>query len=541
MGSSPSKQQSRQDGHDVSLLHSMSLPNRNRLESREDGRKFSWKSRLSSMPTLVGRESSLGSIFGLSSTLRQVPEEDVDACQPSVLVQEQLSSVGVPNKMNEKSLRRTVSFQPTWDSSPDAKRSFSQKPMKKEASGAEGTLALSMKLDSVCDFLPHKDERSAGLRSLLNPVLMPSHSFASPTRPASDPSKAVASWMSFKPRANDCSPGKSSTFARSNSFRGSSFGNSFQAKLELSPGKSSFSARSSSFRDLSIRSNSQAKVDLESGSDIVNESVGSPLFDPLILATFEKALESLSDDSNHSSDLNTNDNSSSASESESSSDSESLALHQEGMVHLEDFDSGSCPDVRILRSPSTLRASAFLNRKVSFSRVFSLKNDESWTGRDYLDRFEMMCPPGGENKVILYFTSLRVVRKTFEDCCMLRLILKGLRVHVDERDVWMHSNFRKELTEVMGAALSVPRLFIRGRYIGGAVEVEQLHEEGILGKMLEGLCNDSRQECEVCGDVRFIPCITCFGSCKFVSQEDVLERCPDCNENGLIMCPHCDR
>ncbi|MCO5614185.1 hypothetical protein L7F22_068466 [Adiantum nelumboides] len=540
MGSSPSKQQSRLDGRDMSLLHSMSLPaDRSRLESPEDGRK-SWKFKLSSIPKLAGRESSVGSIFGLTSTLRQVPEEDIDASEPSELKHGQLRSLGVPKTKIEKSHKQTVSFHPRWDSSPEPKCALSRKTLKKEVTGADGTLSLSLKIDMTCDLLPLKDESSAGLRSLLNPVLMPTHSFASPTRPANDPSKALASWRSFSSRPNDCSPGKSSLLARSNSLRGSPVGNSLHTKLEPIPDKANFCVRSSSFRDLPILSNSHARIDLVSGTDVVGESLGSPLFDPLILATFEKALECLSDDSHHSSDLNTNDNSSSASESESSSDLESLALPQEGVEHLGDFDSVSCHDARILSSPSTLRASGFLNRKVSFSRVFSLKNDENWSGRDYLDRFERICPPGGENKVILYFTSLRAMRKTFEDCCMLRLILKGLRIHVDERDVWMHSNFRKELLEVMGAALPVPRLFILGRHIGGAEEAEQLHEEGILGKMLEGLGNRSRQECKVCADVRFIPCITCFGSCKFVSKEDVLERCPDCNENGLIMCPYCD-
>ncbi|KAH7298119.1 hypothetical protein KP509_25G027400 [Ceratopteris richardii] len=123
---------------------------------------------------------------------------------------------------------------------------------------------------------------------------------------------------------------------------------------------------------------------------------------------------------------------------------------------------------------------------------------------------------------------------------MLRLILKGFQIHVDERDVWMHSKFRQELTEVMGAALSVPRLFILGRYIGGAEDVQLLHEEGILGKLLEDLPVECRQVCKICADVRFIPCTLCRGSCKIVTSLGISERCSECNENGLIMCPLCD-
>ena len=61
--------------------------------------------------------------------------------------------------------------------------------------------------------------------------------------------------------------------------------------------------------------------------------------------------------------------------------------------------------------------------------------------------------------------------------------------------------------------------------------------------------------CEACGDIRFVPCETCCGSCKIYYEGDEdeneeeyvdgevgecgFQRCPDCNENGLIRCPMC--
>ncbi|MCO5550862.1 hypothetical protein L7F22_004356 [Adiantum nelumboides] len=66
-----------------------------------------------------------------------------------------------------------------------------------------------------------------------------------------------------------------------------------------------------------------------------------------------------------------------------------------------------------------------------------------------LDSFELRCPPRSEEKVVLYFTSLRGIRKTYKDYCELRLILQGFGVHVDERDVRMHSKFRDELSELL--------------------------------------------------------------------------------------------
>ncbi|KAK7340527.1 hypothetical protein VNO77_21233 [Canavalia gladiata] len=177
---------------------------------------------------------------------------------------------------------------------------------------------------------------------------------------------------------------------------------------------------------------------------------------------------------------------------------------------------------------------------------------------------DVKVDPCGKDRVVLYFTSLRGVRKTYEDCCQVRLILKGLGVRVDERDVSMHSGFKEELRELLGDGYGVgglPRVFVGWNYIGGAEEIQKLHEDGKLEKLL-GSCEkiedsdggDGGGVCEACGDVRFVPCETCCGSCKIYceggdedEQEDVdgevgecgFQRCPDCNENGLIRCPLC--
>lgn len=168
---------------------------------------------------------------------------------------------------------------------------------------------------------------------------------------------------------------------------------------------------------------------------------------------------------------------------------------------------------------------------------------------------------GGKEKVVFYFTSLRGVRKTYEDCCQVRMILRGLGVRVDERDVSMHLGFKEELRELLGDLYGggrLPRVFVGRNYIGGVEEIEKLHEDGKLEKLLE-CCEkieDSCGGCENCGDIRFVPCETCFGSCKIFNEdgdedeesyddhgheegEFGFQRCPDCNENGLIRCPVC--
>ncbi|KAL3597107.1 hypothetical protein D5086_008744 [Populus alba] len=170
-----------------------------------------------------------------------------------------------------------------------------------------------------------------------------------------------------------------------------------------------------------------------------------------------------------------------------------------------------------------------------------------------------------KDKLVVYFTSLRGVRKTYEACCHVRLILKSLGVRVDERDVSMHSGFKEELRELMGEGFSgggLPRVFIGRKYVGGAEEIRRMHEERQLEKLVEGceMLGDGGgggvgEACETCGDIRFVPCETCSGSCKIYyegddeEQEELEEgeetgeygfqRCPDCNENGLIRCPIC--
>ncbi|KAF5725361.1 hypothetical protein HS088_TW23G00082 [Tripterygium wilfordii] len=112
------------------------------------------------------------------------------------------------------------------------------------------------------------------------------------------------------------------------------------------------------------------------------------------------------------------------------------------------------------------------------------------------------------------------------------------------------------------SAGALPRVFVGRKYIGGAEEIRRMHEEGELEKVVEGceMVDDggggANGACEACGDVRFVPCETCSGSCKiyYASDEEDDEeeedevsdegefgfhRCPDCNENGLIRCPIC--
>ncbi|KAK9940848.1 hypothetical protein M0R45_017488 [Rubus argutus] len=148
--------------------------------------------------------------------------------------------------------------------------------------------------------------------------------------------------------------------------------------------------------------------------------------------------------------------------------------------------------------------------------------------------------PGAEKRIVVYFTSLRVVRRTFEDCRAVRSIVRGFRVTLDERDLAMDHGFITELQQILGQRkLTLPRVFIGGRYIGGAEEVRQLHEAGELKKFVEGLPVQEPGVCDACGGYRFLLCDECNGSHKLYSDKGGFKSCTSCNENGLIRCLSC--
>ncbi|XP_077240196.1 uncharacterized protein At5g39865-like [Tasmannia lanceolata] len=177
---------------------------------------------------------------------------------------------------------------------------------------------------------------------------------------------------------------------------------------------------------------------------------------------------------------------------------------------------------------SPMNSPKLLRTKTLASRISSLDNK--------------IKLPGCEDRVVLYFTSLRGIRRTYEDCCVVKNIFAGFRVMVDERDISMDAMFRRELQSVLGQKTpSLPQIFIRGKWVGGVEEIKLLHEMGELAKLLHGFpVKEPGVVCESCGDARFVPCAICNGSRKvFEEEERQLRRCLECNENGLLRCPYC--
>ncbi|XP_019414551.1 PREDICTED: uncharacterized protein At5g39865-like [Lupinus angustifolius] len=153
------------------------------------------------------------------------------------------------------------------------------------------------------------------------------------------------------------------------------------------------------------------------------------------------------------------------------------------------------------------------------------------------------CPPYSDNNtVVLYFTTLRVVRRTYEDCCVIRSILKDFGVAIDERDVSIDSRFRDELREIMGRwNVTLPCVFIGGKYIGNAEDVKRLYNKDELNGLIERLPRSKIKKCDFCGGLRFVVCDVCDGSHKLFTKKNgfIMRTCETCNTNGLIRCPAC--
>ncbi|XVF55736.1 hypothetical protein PTKIN_Ptkin06aG0060900 [Pterospermum kingtungense] len=167
------------------------------------------------------------------------------------------------------------------------------------------------------------------------------------------------------------------------------------------------------------------------------------------------------------------------------------------------------------------------------------KSRKSHDSEAILQHYEKKCPTCGENAVVIYTTTLRGIRKTFEECNTVRSIMESYHIQMLERDISMDSGFKEELRKLTGTkGVKVPLVFVKGRLIGGVEEIVKLEEEGKLEMLFDGIPR-AIHGCERCGGVRFVMCNECNGSCKVLDGEQKKMRCGECNENGLIQCPIC--
>ncbi|XP_004922689.2 glutaredoxin domain-containing cysteine-rich protein CG31559 [Bombyx mori] len=149
-------------------------------------------------------------------------------------------------------------------------------------------------------------------------------------------------------------------------------------------------------------------------------------------------------------------------------------------------------------------------------------------------------------KVVVYTTTMGIVRSTYQRCVLVKKILRNLLIKYDERDVFMSIEYQDEIRDRMRSEqILVPQLFVDGQHIGDAETVEKLNESGELRKMLKPYKSpDACTTCQMCGGFRLLPCRICNGSKKSLHRnhftaEFVALKCMNCDEVGLVRCEAC--
>ncbi|KAK2904385.1 glutaredoxin domain-containing cysteine-rich protein 1 [Channa argus] len=153
-------------------------------------------------------------------------------------------------------------------------------------------------------------------------------------------------------------------------------------------------------------------------------------------------------------------------------------------------------------------------------------------------------------RIVIYTTSFRVVRTTFERCELVRKIFQNHRVKFVEKNIALNSEYGKELEDrckCVGEPPSLPVVFIDGHYLGGAEKILGMNESGELQDLLTKIERvQLPHTCQTCGGFAFVPCPMCHGSKMSVFRNCFTDsfkalKCTSCNENGLQPCVSCSR
>ncbi|XP_045887086.1 glutaredoxin domain-containing cysteine-rich protein 1 isoform X2 [Micropterus dolomieu] len=151
-------------------------------------------------------------------------------------------------------------------------------------------------------------------------------------------------------------------------------------------------------------------------------------------------------------------------------------------------------------------------------------------------------------RIVIYTTSFRVVRTTFERCELVRKIFQNHRVKFVEKNIALDCEYGKELEERckrVGEPPSLPVVFVAGHYLGGAEKILGMNESGELQDLLTKIERvQLPQTCQTCGGFAFVPCPMCHGSKMSVFRNCFTDsfkalKCTSCNENGLQPCVSC--
>ncbi|XP_069061955.1 glutaredoxin domain-containing cysteine-rich protein 1 [Pleurodeles waltl] len=228
--------------------------------------------------------------------------------------------------------------------------------------------------------------------------------------------------------------------------------------------------------------------------------------------------------------------------------------HQNGHLGSEWDDSENEPDDLLVLARAT-KDRGYGTRRVNIlsknGTVRGVKHKVS-AGQALFDNMEKVLQQPSTHlefgRIVIYTTSLRVVRTTFERCELVRKIFQNHRVKFEEKNIALNIDYGKELDERCRRVSEVPSLpvvFIDGHYLGGAEKILAMNESGELQDLLTKIERVQHPHaCPSCGGFGFLPCSVCHGSKMSVFRNCFTDsfkalKCTACNENGLQRCKSC--
>lgn len=209
-------------------------------------------------------------------------------------------------------------------------------------------------------------------------------------------------------------------------------------------------------------------------------------------------------------------------------------------------EEGTFAGRRDVSSPSSLQERPIVSRRGSVrglknrvkAGIATFLNPEGDKQRNYAQL--------EKGKIVIYTSSMAIVRETYERCVLAKKILQTHMVRYEERDLFMSIENQRELRERLGVdQVLLPQVFADGVALGGMQELENLNEEGELRKVFSNFTKiNVRSSCDKCGGYRYVPCTFCHGSKKslkrnYFTEEFSALRCMQCDENGLLRCDEC--
>ncbi|KAE8684433.1 Detected protein of unknown function [Hibiscus syriacus] len=170
--------------------------------------------------------------------------------------------------------------------------------------------------------------------------------------------------------------------------------------------------------------------------------------------------------------------------SDAKSSSGSMLFNRSFTMHAKSAESNASKVHLLLNNPSSL------NRAASISKIYNSIDSVKGKVKRLCNLFESAKSSTSSNehspKVALRPAKSLGIRRTYEDCYAIRMIFRGFRIWVDERDISMDSTYRKELQSILRKNNpSLPQVFIKGKYVGGAEVIKSMFEVGELAKILD--------------------------------------------------------